>query len=95
MCLNEDWEWIRQNFFENFVAKEINEIDKNLNENNLEINDSLAQKNKYGVWSMLMCSIVSLMCPDNNFALNILSQIKSKINSFDKGENFFKIMITE
>ncbi|RMZ94931.1 hypothetical protein BpHYR1_043558, partial [Brachionus plicatilis] len=83
LCLNEDWAWTKQNFIDKFISKEMNDLDNKLMDNSLQTDDIFKYRNKYGFLLISMSSIVSLMCPVDNYALEILSQIEIKFNSLN------------
>lgn len=94
LCLDEDWLWTKQNFIEKFINKETDDLENTLKDSSLSNNDILTCRNKYGVIIIFLTNIISIMCPDEEYAVQILSQIEQKLESLDTGEGFLYILAT-
>lgn len=95
LCLDEDWTWTKQNFIEKFINKEFDHLENILKDISVSNNDILTCRNKYAVFLISLANVISVMCPDQEYAWQILSQIENKLESLDTGECSLDIYVTQ
>ncbi|CAF0824915.1 unnamed protein product [Brachionus calyciflorus] len=85
LCLNEGWQWTKNNFIKDFIKSEVDTCVLKLNEKSEDLDSELKLKHQISFYNLLVNSVVSLMCSrtDNEFLTDQINKMGSIVNSFE------------